>query len=74
MQYEIISADCHIDLPSPGAVTVTWVYRDGADDVEAVLPRAVAALDFPAGSYDVFVHGEAAVEALQARGFWEDTP
>ena len=54
------NADCHIDLPSAGDVTITWVYRDDADDVEAVLPEAVAALDFPDGSYDVFVHGEAA--------------
>lgn len=53
-------ADCRIDLPSEAEVNVTWVYRRGAADIETVLPAAVEALDFPAGSFDVFVHGKAA--------------
>lgn len=53
-------ASCEIDLPSEGDVNVVWLHRDGAEDIEALLPDAVAAHAFPAGSYDVFVHGEAA--------------
>jgi len=53
-------ASCEIDLPTAGDARITWVHRAGADDIEAVLPDAVARHEFPTGSYDVFVHGEAA--------------
>ena len=53
-------ARCEIDLPSRGDVSITWLHREGADDIEALLPDTVSAMTFPAGSFDVFVHGEAA--------------
>jgi NADPH-dependent ferric siderophore reductase len=53
-------AGCEIDLPSRGYVSITWLHREGADDIEALLPDTVSAMTFPAGSFDVFVHGEAA--------------
>ena len=48
-----------IELPTAAEATVHWVHRYGSADPEAVLPDAVIAADFPAGSFDVFVHGEA---------------
>ena len=51
---------CELDLPSQGDVSITWLHREGVDDIEALLPDAVAAMNFPEGSFDVFVHGEAA--------------
>ena len=53
-------AGCELDLPSRGDVSITWLHREGVDDIEALLPDAVAAMTFPEGSFDVFVHGEAA--------------
>ena len=53
-------AGCELDLPSRGDVSITWLHRDGVVDIEALLPDAVAAMTFPEGSFDVFVHGEAA--------------
>ena len=58
--------DCEIDLPSNGDVSVTWLHREGAADIEALLPDAVAAHAFPDGEFDVFVHGEA-VEVRSVR-------
>jgi NADPH-dependent ferric siderophore reductase len=49
-------------LASPGNVEITWLYRsDHATDEAAgeVLVDAVRGLDFPAGTVNVFVHGEA---------------
>ncbi len=51
--------DCELDLTSEATLNVTWVHRDGAADIGAVLPDAVAAHRFPDGTFDVFVHGEA---------------
>lgn len=53
-------ASCEIDLPTAAEVDVTWVHRTGANDITAVLPDTVAAYEFPPGTYDVFVKGEAA--------------
>ena len=41
-------------------MSITWLHREGVDDIEALLPNSVAAMTFPEGSFDVFVHGEAA--------------
>lgn len=49
-----------IDLPSKGSVDVRWLYRSEGDDSEEWVADAVAASTFPDGSFDVFVHGEAA--------------
>jgi len=42
-------------LPSPAKVTVTWLHRDGTDDL---LARAVAAADLPPGRVDAWLAGE----------------
>ncbi|MEM9464848.1 MAG: siderophore-interacting protein [Actinomycetota bacterium] len=73
------NADCEIEMPSDGDVNITWLHRDGADDIEALLPDAVAAHPFPEGAFDVFVHGEAAETRavrkylLAERGVTKDT-
>ena len=54
------SAAHEVDLPSSGDVDVVWLHRVGAEDPEALLADAVSAASFPEGSFDVFVHGEAA--------------
>ena len=54
------NANCQIDLESDGDVAVTWLHRDTTDDPESLLPDAVASHPFPDGTFDVFVHGEAA--------------
>lgn len=52
--------DHELELPSQATVTVDWSHRYGALDPESLLVDAVSAATFPAGSFDVFVHGEAA--------------
>lgn len=54
------SEDHEIDLPSNAEVTVHWLHRDTSNEPEKVLPAAVADASLPGGSFDVFVHGEAA--------------
>lgn len=49
-----------LPLDSPGDVTVRWVHRDDDPIDHDLLLAAVGAADFPAGTPDVFVHGEAA--------------
>lgn len=49
-----------IEFPSAADVTVQWLYREGASNIEAVLVDAVSNASFPIGQFDVFVHGEAA--------------
>ena len=53
------SAADEIAMPSNGDVEVRWLHRVGATDPEALLEAAVASAEFPAGTFDVFVHGEA---------------
>lgn len=48
-----------IDLPTSADVDVVWLHRSTAADPETVLVDAISAADFPAGTFDVFVHGEA---------------
>jgi NADPH-dependent ferric siderophore reductase len=48
-----------VDLPSPAHVVNTWLYRENADESEAWVADVVKAAEFPPGSFDVFVHGEA---------------
>lgn len=45
------------EQPLPGSATVTWLHRDGTDDL---LARAVAAADLPAGRVDAWLAGERA--------------
>jgi NADPH-dependent ferric siderophore reductase len=39
--------------------SLVWLHRSGAEQPGDLLVDAVAALDWPAGRADVFVHGEA---------------
>ncbi len=50
---------CEIDLPSVAEVTTVWLYREDGADSEDWVAAALAATDFPDGTFDVFVHGEA---------------
>ncbi len=45
-------------LSTPADARITWLHR-GEDGVGQALVRAVSAFDFPAGSPEAFVHGEA---------------
>jgi NADPH-dependent ferric siderophore reductase len=45
-------------LETPGDAEITWLYR-GSRRIGEALVQAVAALDFPAGNLQAFVHGEA---------------
>ena len=71
-------------LRTPGELHLTWLHRNGD---EGALPAAVAALEFPAGAVQAFVHGEASVvrtirrhllaergvprERLSISGYWK---
>jgi NADPH-dependent ferric siderophore reductase len=74
-----------VELTSPGDLEVHWLY----DDADETLAAAIAALDFPPGTPQVFLHGEATavrlarrhlvrergvpVERLSASGYWKRT-
>lgn len=56
---EIEDASEQQPLPTDGDARIVWVHRaDSPDDDERLL-RAVEALDFPDGTWDAFLHGEA---------------
>lgn len=48
-----------IDFPTAADADIVWLHRRTAENPETLLVDAVAAADFPTGSFDVFVHGEA---------------
>ncbi len=48
-----------LELDAQADVSVTWLYRNSSATPEMLLPGAVAAAEFPDGTFDVFVHGEA---------------
>lgn len=52
-------AECEQALASPGDLDLVWLRRADSSDATQLLADAVAALDFPPGRPDVFVHGEA---------------
>ncbi len=74
-----------IGLDSPGDLHLHWLHGDAEEQLAA----AIAALDFPAGTPQVFLHGEATAvrlarrhlvvdrgvpgEALSATGYWKRT-
>ncbi|MGJ6980598.1 siderophore-interacting protein [Aestuariimicrobium soli] len=64
---EVENAAGQIELASPGALTVVWVHREGADDPDSLLATAVAALPAPTGRVSAFVHGEAMETRLVRR-------
>ena len=47
------------DLPHPDGADVRWLHRSTAATPEDVLVESVRELDWPDGTVDVFVHGEA---------------
>ncbi len=49
-----------MEFESPGDLQITWLHRNYADDDTQQVVDAVAAIEFPEGRPDVFVHGEAA--------------
>ncbi|MEM7287686.1 MAG: siderophore-interacting protein [Actinomycetota bacterium] len=53
------SPEDELELTSPGDVDLRWLHRNGSEDASALLPDAIAAMDFADGPVDVFVHGEA---------------
>lgn len=60
LAFALVDAPGHeVPLPGNGNTAVVWLYRDGADRPERLLPEAVESAEFPPGSFDVFVHGEA---------------
>lgn len=59
--------DHEVPLPTAANAEVVWVHRPEGVDPEMLLADAVAGFAFPSGSFDVFVHGEAAeVRAVRA--------
>jgi NADPH-dependent ferric siderophore reductase len=74
-----------VELASPGDLHLHWLHGDGDEG----LAEAIAALDFPAGDPQVFLHGEATsvrlarrhlvadrgvpAESLHASGYWKRT-
>ncbi|MEO9323388.1 siderophore-interacting protein [Nocardioides sp. C4-1] len=54
------SAAGELALSSPGDLSLVWVHRDGAADLDTLLVDAVRGLDPLPGVVDAFVHGEAA--------------
>jgi NADPH-dependent ferric siderophore reductase len=74
-----------VELTSPGDLQVHWLHGD-ADEL---LAEAISALDFPPGTPQVFLHGEATsvrlarrhlvvdrsvpAESLSASGYWKRT-
>lgn len=51
---------CEIEFPSQAEVNITWLYRHDSGAPDTVLADVVRAAAFPDGTFDVFVHGEAA--------------
>lgn len=49
-----------IAVPSNGEVDVRWLYRSDSKGSESWIAEAVAEAEFPSGTFDAFVHGEAA--------------
>jgi len=80
---QIRGPEDEIDLTSPGELRMHWLHGEADDGVA----EAIAALDFPPGNVQVFLHGEATsvrlarrhlvvgrgvpVEALSASGYWK---
>ncbi len=48
-----------INLPSVAEVETHWLYREQWDDSDNELVDAIATTEFPGGTFDIFVHGEA---------------
>lgn len=66
------AADDRVELASPAGLRLTWVQRDDHRDDPDALLHAVEGLDFPDGTPQAFVHGEAAeVRAIRKHLFGE---
>ncbi|MEM9894121.1 MAG: siderophore-interacting protein [Actinomycetota bacterium] len=53
------SPDHELPLPTSSSIRVRWLHRSESADPADLLLGAVTALEFPSGTPDVFVHGEA---------------
>ncbi|MFV0308594.1 MAG: siderophore-interacting protein [Desertimonas sp.] len=52
--------DDEVEVRSPAHLDVRWCHRRGSDAPDTLLLDTIASLEWPAGTVDVFVHGEAA--------------
>jgi NADPH-dependent ferric siderophore reductase len=75
----------HVALDSPGDLEIQWLH----DDADGTVAEAIATLDFPPGTPQVYLHGEATsvrlarrhlavdrgvpAERLSASGYWKRT-
>lgn len=59
-------------LDCPGDLKVLWVHRDDDPGNHGLLATAVAAAEFPEGTADVFVHGEASEVRAVRRHLFAD--
>ncbi|MEM9514192.1 MAG: siderophore-interacting protein [Actinomycetota bacterium] len=56
----VVDGPAHeIELDGPDTMSVSWLHREGASSPETLLVEAISSYEFPAGSPQVFVHGEA---------------
>lgn len=55
---EVASTDAELPITGPAGVTVRYVHTSGRPFGHALV-EAVRTLDFPVGTFDAFVHGEA---------------
>lgn len=55
----VVEPGCEINFPSAGSVATHWLYREESDHSENWIADAIAAVELPGGTFDVFVHGEA---------------
>ena len=55
----VVEPGCEINFPSAGSVATHWLYREESDHSENWIVDAIAAVELPGGTFDVFVHGEA---------------
>lgn len=49
-----------IDLPEHAGIDVRWLYRSDSTGSESWVADAISETEFPSGTFDAFVHGEAA--------------
>ena len=54
------SPEDEVEIHSKAALNLIWLHRSKAQKPEDVLFQAIREFEFPDGTYDVFVHGEAA--------------
>jgi NADPH-dependent ferric siderophore reductase len=66
---EVDGPEDEVPLETPGDLRVQWLHRRDRNGTGDLVPGALRALDFPAGTVHAFVHGEASMDLglLEAR-------